>query len=166
MFSLEKQTCIKVTIFDQNHGLTLCKNANFSTFWKWLFYSLERLFLSLKHYLEVFQRVFSIKTDMHESYHFWPKSWVNPLQKFKFFDFLKMTFLQFRKAGFVSKTLFTIIPRCFLWKNRDGWRFKFFDQKHLAGWPKTPFAKMEIFLPFLKWPFYSLKTLVFSLKHY
>ena len=43
---------------------------------------------------------------------------LTPLQKCKFFDFLKMTFLQFRKVGFVSKTLFRSIPRCFLYKNR------------------------------------------------
>ena len=67
---------MKVTILDQNHGLTplqkckFCKNANFSTFYKWPFYNLERLFLSLKHYLEVFQGVFSIKTDMHKSSNF------------------------------------------------------------------------------------------------
>ena len=49
------------------------------------FYSLERLVLSLKHYLEVFQSVFSIKTDMHESSNFEPKSWVNPFAKMQIF---------------------------------------------------------------------------------
>ena len=53
-----------------------CKNANFSTFWKWPSYSLERLVFSLKHYLEVFAGVFSIQTNMRESSNFWPKSWI------------------------------------------------------------------------------------------
>ena len=43
---------------------------------------------------------------------------LTPLQKCKFFDFLKMIFLQFRKAGFLSKTLLKSIARCFLKKNR------------------------------------------------
>ena len=67
---------MKVQIFDQNHGLTPLQKQIFDflqnyKFFDFLpFYSLERLVLSLKHYLEVFQGVFSIKKEMHESLNF------------------------------------------------------------------------------------------------
>ena len=62
---------MKVQIFDQNDGLTPFEKMQiFRLFENDLFYSLERLIFSLKHYLEVFPGVFSIKTNMHESSNF------------------------------------------------------------------------------------------------
>ena len=76
---------MKVELFNQNHGLTPLQKLKFFEFLKMTFYSLERLVLSLKHYLEVFQGVFSIKTDMHGSSIFLPKSLVNPFAKMHIF---------------------------------------------------------------------------------
>ena len=58
---------MKVEIFDQNHGLSPLQKCKSFDFLKMTFHSLERLVLSLKHYLEVFQGVFSRKIEMHES---------------------------------------------------------------------------------------------------
>ena len=87
MFSLEKQRCMKVQIFDQNHRLTHLQKCKFFDFLKMPFYSLERLVFSLKHYLEVLPGVFSRETEMHKSSNFGPQSWVNAIPKCKFFDF-------------------------------------------------------------------------------
>ena len=119
----------------------LCKNANFSTFWKWLFDNLERLVLSLKHHLEVFQGVFSIKTDMHESSNFWRKSWVNPFSKnANFLDFLKMTFYSLERLLFSLKRYLEVFPGVFSIKT---------NMHEISNlWPKSwvnPFAKMQIF---------------------
>ena len=57
---------MKVQIFGENHGLTPFAKMEIFDFLKMTFYSLERLFFSLKRYLQVFLGVFSIKTNMHE----------------------------------------------------------------------------------------------------
>ena len=61
---------MKVQIFDQNHGLTPLQNYKFFDFLKMTFLLFRKVGLSLKHYLEVFQGVFSIKKEMHESSNF------------------------------------------------------------------------------------------------
>ena len=58
---------MKVQIFDQNHGLTRFAKMQIFRLFENDLDSLERLVFSLKHYLEVFPGVFSIKTNMHES---------------------------------------------------------------------------------------------------
>ena len=133
----------------------------FFDFWKWPFYLLERMVFSLKHYLEVFPGVFGIKTNMHESLNVWPKSWVNPFAKMQIFRLYKMTFLYSRKDSFLSKTLFRSIPSCFRYKNKHAWNFKFLTK--IMGWP---LCKNANFFTFSKWPFYSLKRLVITPRHY
>ena len=61
---------MKVQIFDPNHGLTPLQNCKFFDFLKMTIYSLERLVFSLKRYLQVFQGVFSRKTEMDETSNF------------------------------------------------------------------------------------------------
>ena len=64
----------------------------FLLFQKKPFYSLKRLVFSLKHYLQLFQGVFSIKTDMHESSNFEPKPSVNPFAKMQIFRLFENDF--------------------------------------------------------------------------
>ena len=65
---------------------------------------------------------------------------LTPLQKCKFFDFFKMTFLLFKKAGFLFKTLLKSIARCFLKRNRC-MTVQIFDQNHGL----TPLQKCKFF---------------------
>ena len=59
--------------------------------------------MSLKHHLEVFQGVFSIKTDMHESSNFCLNHGLTPFAKMQIFDFLKMTFYSLERLLFSLK---------------------------------------------------------------
>ena len=105
---------MKVQIFHQNHGLTPLQKCIFFSFWKWRFYSLERLILSLKHYLEVFQGVFSKKTEMHENSNFWPKLWVNPYWKnWNFSTFWKWPFYSLERLIFSLKHYLEVFPGVF-----------------------------------------------------
>ena len=48
-YSAEKKMLEKWPYWDQNHGLKLSKNFNFSTFGTSCFYCLDRRFLNLEH---------------------------------------------------------------------------------------------------------------------
>ena len=117
-----------------------CKNANVSTFWKWPFYSLERLVFSLKHYLDVFQGVFSIKTDMQESSDFWPKSWVNPFCKnANLSTFWKWPFYSLERLVFSVKHYLEVFPGVLSIKTNMHESSNFW----IKSWA-NPFEKMQI----------------------
>ena len=88
-----KKKVEKWSFFDQNHGLTLFKNVNIWTFWTLCFYSLERCFLVLQYRKRLFPGLYWLLKKVRKKALFWPKPWVNLLEKCQFFDFLNFSFL-------------------------------------------------------------------------
>ena len=71
----------KITILNENHGLTLLRECKFCDFFKSMFYSLERLFIYLERHLTVLFGIFWIKRKNRSDYNFWQKPLTNPLGK-------------------------------------------------------------------------------------
>ena len=82
----------KWTFLDQNHGLTpFRKNVNFSSFWTFCFYSLERRFFVLEYRKIHFSGLNFLKKKVGILAIFGPKPWVNPFWKmwiFRVFELL------------------------------------------------------------------------------
>ena len=80
----------KWPILNQNHGLTLCKNHIFSTFWTCCFYTLERRFFVLEYRKTHFPSLYCLKTKHGKMANFGPKPWVNPFEKITFFPLFEL----------------------------------------------------------------------------
>ena len=89
LYCLEKKMEIW-PFLDQNHGLTLWKNVNFSIFWTFRFYSLERRFLVLKYHKRHFPGLYCVKKKRWKVAIFAQSHGLTPLEKCPFFDFLKL----------------------------------------------------------------------------
>ena len=91
---LRNKTCKKWPFLDQNHGLRLCKNVNFSTFWTFCFYSLERRFFVLEYRKRHFPGLHCLKKKVGKMIILRPKPWLNPFGKMSIFQlFVLLVFL-------------------------------------------------------------------------
>ena len=82
-------------------------------------------------------------------YIFWPKAWVNPFGKMRFFGTLKdYIFYGQKKVSFLSRTLFNITSGLILTEKNSRKKNTYFDQKHRL----TPLGKCD---------FWDLKRLNF-----
>ena len=70
---------------DQNHGLTLCKNVNFTTFGTFCLYCLERRFFVLDHRKSYFPNQYCLTKKVGKMAIFGSKPWVNPFGKSSIF---------------------------------------------------------------------------------
>ena len=80
-----KRKLEKWPFLDQNHGLPLWKNVNFSNFLTSCFYSLERRFFALKYRKRYFPGLYCLKKKVGKMAIFGPKPWVNPFGKMSIF---------------------------------------------------------------------------------
>ena len=89
-------------------------------------------------------------TQENKTYIFWPKAWVNPLEKCDFWDFERLKFLLPKKVSFLSRTLLNIISIVILRET---------NKKNYGFWPKAwinPFEKIR-FLGLWKTKFFMAK---------
>ena len=107
---MPKKKLEKWPLLDQNHGLiSLKKNVNFSTFWIFCFYNLERRFFDLEYRKRHFPRLYCLKRKVEKMAIFERKPWVNPLKNVNFSTFRTFYFyrlenrflvLEYRKRHF------------------------------------------------------------------
>ena len=83
----EKTKLEKWPFLDQNYGLPLWKNVNFSTFSTSCFYSLERRFFALEYRKRHFPGLYCLKKKVEKMAIFGSKPWINPSGKMSFFRF-------------------------------------------------------------------------------
>ena len=57
------------------------------------FYRLEKHVFVLEYHKRHFPGLYGQKKNVGEMVIFWPKPWINPLEKFQFFDFSNFLFL-------------------------------------------------------------------------
>ena len=86
----QKEKFEKWPFLDQNHGLPLWKNVNFSTFQNFCFYSLERLFFVLEYRKKHFPGLYCLKRKVGKMAIFGPKPWVNPFGKMSIFRLFEL----------------------------------------------------------------------------
>ena len=80
-----KKNLEKPTFLDQNYGLTLWKNVNFSTFLTSCFYSLERRFFALEYHKRHFSGLYCLKKNSFKKSPFLDKNHGFPFGKMSFF---------------------------------------------------------------------------------
>ena len=93
-------------------GLPLWKNVNFSTFWTFSFYSLERRFFVLEYHKRHFPGLYCLKKKVGKMTIFGPKPCFNPVGKLWISGLLELFFyyglerrffnLEYRKRHFPS----------------------------------------------------------------
>ena len=102
-YSAYKKILEKWPFLHQNHGLTLWKNVNFSTFGTSCFYCLETRFFNLEYRKSHFPNLQCLKKRLEK----WPYLNQNHglilLEKFQFFEFFNVLFLLPTKALFRSR---------------------------------------------------------------
>ena len=101
----------KLQLFDQNHGLSLCKKANFAFFVNPCLYCLEKLVFYWERHQILFLGEFCIKRNVYKISNFWPKLWTNPFEKCQFCSFLTPMFLLLKKACLLYKTSKIVFSR-------------------------------------------------------
>ena len=118
----------KWPFFDQNHGVTpFRKNVNFSSFWTFCFYSLERRFFVLEYRKIHFTALYCLK-KVPKMATFGPKAWVTPFGKnVNFSTFWSCCFYSLERRFFVLE----------------------YRKRHFLGlyWIKKKVGKMAIFRP-------------------
>ena len=137
----------KWPILDQNHGLTLCKNLNFSTFWNCCFYGLERRYFVLEYRKTHFPGLYCLKKNWKMA-NFGPKPWVSPFEKMAIFPLFEL-------AVFIAyKAFFRSLAKKNWWKNGQFWTKKvkkvsFFSTKLLSifSWQNLNKETFSIFSP-------------------
>ena len=82
---LKKKMSQKWPYLDQNHGLTLCKKVNFTTFGTFCLYCLERRFFVLDHRKSYFPNQYCLTKKVGKMAIFGSKPWVNPFGKSSIF---------------------------------------------------------------------------------
>ena len=83
-------------------GYPLWKNVNFSTFWTYCFYSLERHFFVLEYRKRHFPGLYCLKKKrVGKITIFGPKPWVNPFRKMSIFWLWTFCFYSLERHFFV-----------------------------------------------------------------
>ena len=78
---LPKKKVEKWPFLDQNHGLTPLENVNFSPFWTFSFYILEKRFSVLEYHKRHFPGIYCLKKKVRKMAIFGPKPWVQMFGK-------------------------------------------------------------------------------------
>ena len=139
----------KWPFLDQKHGLTLWKNVNFLTFWTFRFYSPERSLFVLDHRKTHFPGLQCLKKKVRKMAVFGPKTWVNPLEKCQFFDFLNLFFCSIERCFLVLEYRKRHFSGLYFLKKKSWKSGHFWTKKHGL----TPLEKCQFFdfLNFLFW---------------
>ena len=131
----------KWPFLDQNHGLTLWKNVNFSTFWTSYFYSLEERFSPLEYRKRHFPNRYCLKKEIGKMAILGPKPWVNSFSKnVNFFTFSTSCFYSIERHFFVLEYRKRHFPGLYCLQKKSWKNFHFGPKPYV-----NPFRKMSIF---------------------
>ena len=84
-----------MAIFGPKHGLTPVEKCQFLDFLNFCFYSLEKRIFVVEYRRAHFPGFDCLKKKVGIMAIFGPNHWLNPLEKFEFFEFLNFLFLHF-----------------------------------------------------------------------
>ena len=85
LYSLKKKVG-KMAIFGSKPWVNpFWKTVNFSTFWTWCFYSIERRFFVLKYHKRHFPGLYCLRKKAGKMASFGPKTWPKPFGKMSIF---------------------------------------------------------------------------------